>query len=173
MCTIATELRTTKDFVPLQPDNLRPWACHWFVYNKWQLAASAHQHKAHWPMRFIVVLKKLKSLAWRTWEVDEVMLGCFVKQQHMLQSNLSNCNSNRSTAISTTVPPHRHSLQGLAAFLDQHVLTHCEPGQLTCIWPACIVWLKDWLEYQKELFGGGDLVEAAQDNNSNAFTACL
>ena len=64
------------------------------------------------------------------------------------------------------------------------MLTHCEPGQLTCIWPACIVWLKDWLEYQKELFGGGDLVEAAedgifsrveavQDNNSNAFTDCL
>ena len=42
----------------------------------------------------------------------------------------------------------------------------------------------DWLEYQQELFGGGDLVEAAedgifsrveavQDNNSNAFTDCL
>ena len=44
--------------------------------------------------------------------------------------------------------------------------------------------VKDWLDYQQELFGGGCLVEAAedvifsrfeavQDNNSNAFTDCL
>ena len=44
--------------------------------------------------------------------------------------------------------------------------------------------VKDWLDYQKKLFGGGDLVEAAedvifsrveavQDNNSNTFTDCL
>ena len=95
------------------------------------------------------------------------MLGCFVKQQHMQQPQQPKQLQQQQKHGNI------HSLQGLALFLDQHVLTHCEPGQLTCIWPACIVWLKDWLEYQKELFGGGDLVEAAQDNNSNAFTACL
>ena len=85
MCTYSHGTQNNKRFCSLaawQPETL---SLSLICVQQMASGASAHQHKAHWPMRFIVVLKKLKSLAWRTWEVDEVMLGCFVKQQHMQQ----------------------------------------------------------------------------------------